>query len=141
MCLASVCQPYSTSHVQVYVPGRLSSGNEEWLLAYRPTGKIPTDVQRIESYADYRKKYLERDVPEKGSPRYWTRKKGWEMLHTVLRPDDLIVYVGSKDGVSEGILMHFGNGPLGSPRVAGILGDLYPAIPGPFGAERIRFQK
>jgi hypothetical protein len=114
------------------LPTRLSSGNEDWLLAYRPAGKLPTDVQRIESYGDYRKKYLEKDVPEKGSLRYWTRKKGREILHAVLRPDDLIVYVGSKHGLSEGILLHFGNGPLGSPKVAGILGDLYPAMPGPF---------
>jgi hypothetical protein len=110
-------------------------GNQYQLLVSRPAGKLSTEVQRIETYADFRKKYMEKDWPEKDFPRHQIQQTARETLDAVLRPDDLIVYVGSKAGVSEGILMHFADGPLGAAKVAGILGDLNPAVRGLFGAE------
>lgn len=117
------------------LPAQPSFDNQARLLAYRPAGDLATEVQRIETYAAFRKKYLEKDWPEQDFPRRQIQQTARQTLDAVLRPDDLIVYVGSKDGRREGILMHFGAGPLGPPKVAGILGDLNPAVRGLFGAE------
>jgi len=117
------------------LPAIPSFDNQDRLLAYRPAGKLSEEVQRIETYADFRKKFLEKDWPEKDLLRRQIQQTARETLDAVLREEDLIVYVRSKDGVGEGILLHFGAGPLGPPRVAGILGDLHPAVRGLFGAE------
>jgi hypothetical protein len=117
------------------LPAIPSFDNQSRLLAYRPAGKLSCEVQRIETYADFRKKYLEKDWADKGSLRQQIQRTAREALDAVLRDGDLIVYVGPKDGPGEGILMHFGNGPLGPPKVAGILGDLHPAVRRLFGAE------
>ena len=100
---------------------------------HRPTS-LPVEFRGVESYADYRKKYLEKEPDTKGDiRRSFVRKALREGCDAVVNArDGLIVYLVDKSGTTTGFLIRFDKD---QGKVVGVLSEPY-AEPGAFGVPK-----
>ena len=97
----------------------------KWLDAGRHEVEISRKVLRVQRYADFRKKYLEKE-PESsdlGDLPMRLQQAAREALDRAVGKDGLIVFLGERAELSEGVLVRF---EKGTPKVAGVLGVLNP---------------
>lgn len=97
----------------------------KWVDADRREVELSLKVLRVQSYADFRKKYLEQEPESSGLGDLPMRlqQTAREALDQAVGKDGLIVFLGEKPELSEGILVRF---EKGTTRIGGVLGPLNP---------------
>ena len=90
-----------------------------------PPQTLSLKIRGVESYADFRKKYLEKEPAPAGLDDLPLRlqQAAREALDQSVGKDGLIVFLGEKSGLSEGVLVRF---EKGTAKVAGVLGVVNP---------------
>jgi hypothetical protein len=90
-----------------------------------PERTLSLKIRRVESYADFRKKYLEKEPGPAGLGDLPLRlqQAAREALDQSIGKDGLIVFLGEKSGLSEGVLVRF---EKGTAKIAGVLGVVNP---------------
>jgi hypothetical protein len=97
----------------------------KWLETGGRGAKLSLKALRVQSYADFRKKYLEKEPKSSGLGDLPLRQQqaARAALDQAVGKDGLIVFLGEKAEVSEGILVRF---EKKTAKVAGVLGPLNP---------------
>ena len=82
-------------------------------------------VLRVQRYEDFRKKYLEREPESSGLGDLLRRlqQAAREALDQAVGKDGLLIFLGEKAELSEGILVRFAKG---TAKITGVLGPLNP---------------
>jgi hypothetical protein len=97
----------------------------KWLRLRATEPKLSLKVRRVETYAAFRKKFLEKEPTAEGLGDLYLRKQQavrWALEQSVGK-DGLIVFLGDNPAIGEGVLIRFDKG---TAKVAGVLGITNP---------------